>query len=166
MNQSQEWERLPVEKKKVITKYHSHYPVKLGALAKEFGLIVKLATLPANISGEIKDCNGVVTIRVNQHDMHSRRRYTLAHEIAHFLLHRHLLRDGITDDVLYRSSQSSQIEAEANRLAADIIMPMHQVDECYARHFKGKKDAALYEAIAKDLDVSTIALKYRLGVNG
>ncbi|MCV5491602.1 ImmA/IrrE family metallo-endopeptidase, partial [Escherichia coli] len=65
---------------------------------------------------------------MNQHDMQARRRYTLAHEIAHFLLHRHLLRDGITDDVLYRSSQSSQIEAEANRLAADIIMPMHQVD--------------------------------------
>lgn len=166
MNHSQEWERLPIEKKNVIIKYHSQYPVKLGALAKELGLVVRLATLPANISGEIKDCDGVVTIRVNKHDMQARRRYTLAHEIAHFLLHRHLLRDGITDDVLYRSSQSNQIEAEANRLAADIIMPMHQVDECYARHFKGKKDAVLYEAIAKDLDVSTIALKYRLGVNG
>lgn len=165
MSHSKEWGRLSIEQKKLIIKYHSHYPVKLGALAKELGLVVKLATLPANISGEIKDCDGIVTIRVNQHDMKARQRYTLAHEIAHFLLHRHLLREGITDDVLYRSSQSNETEAEANRLAADIIMPMNQIDECYARHFKGKKDAALYEAIAKDLDVSTIALKYRLGVS-
>ena len=78
MNHSQEWERLPIEKKEVIIKYHSQYPVKLGALAKELGLVVKLATLPANISGEIKDCDGVVTIRVNQHDSMRKRSASLS----------------------------------------------------------------------------------------
>lgn len=165
MIQSKEWERLPANIKQTIMKYHSQHPVELGNLAKELDLIVKLATLPANISGEIKECDGVVSIRVNKHDVKARRRYTLAHEIAHFLLHRHLLNDGITDDVLYRSTQSNEIEAEANRLAADIIMPIIKINECYALHFKGKKDAALYEAIANELGVSTTALKYRLGIN-
>lgn len=165
MSNSREWERLSVESKELIIKFHSEYPVKLGSIAKELGVVVKLATLPANISGEIKEDNGIVIIRVNQHDVKARQRYTLAHEIAHFLLHKHLLSDGISDDVLYRSAQSNEIEAEANRLAADILMPMQHIDECYKRHFKGKKDAVLYEAIATDLGVSTIALKYRLGVN-
>lgn len=165
MSNSREWERLSIESKELIIKFHSEYPVKLGSIAKELGVVVKLATLPANISGEIKEDNGIVIIRVNQHDVKARQRYTLAHEIAHFLLHKHLLSDGISDDVLYRSAQSNEIEAEANRLAADILMPMQHIDECYKRHFKGKKDAVLYEAIATDLGVSTIALKYRLGVN-
>lgn len=165
MSNSREWERLSIESKELIMKFHSEYPVKLGSIAKELGVVVKLATLPANISGEIKEDNGIVIIRVNQHDVKARQRYTLAHEIAHFLLHKHLLSDGISDDVLYRSAQSNEIEAEANRLAADILMPMQHIDECYKRHFKGKKDAVLYEAIATDLGVSTIALKYRLGVN-
>ncbi|EOV4175390.1 ImmA/IrrE family metallo-endopeptidase [Yersinia enterocolitica] len=165
MSNSKEWERLTADQKSLINKHQAQCPVRLGGIANELGIQVKLATLPANISGEIKEVNGAVTIRINQHDVKARQRYTLAHEIAHFLLHRHLLGEGITDDVLYRSAQSNEIEAEANRLAADIVMPMCQIDEFYKQHYKGKKDSILYETIATELGVSTIALKYRLGVN-
>ncbi|MFP5976632.1 ImmA/IrrE family metallo-endopeptidase [Enterobacter mori] len=165
MNHSHEWQLLSQKHKQLIQKYQEECPIKLGLLAGELGLKVKLATLPANISGEIKEVEGVVTIRINRHDVKARQRYTLAHEIAHFLLHRHLLREGISDDVLYRSSQSGDIEAEANRLAADIIMPSSHIDKIYQIHFKGKKDAILYELMAESLAVSVIALKYRLGVN-
>ena len=128
MNTSNEWNMVNLDQQNIIKKYLSDYPVKLGAIAKELGIVVKLATLPANISGEIKETNNVVTIKINRHDVGARQRYTLAHEIAHFLLHRHLLQTGISDDVLYRSSQTNAVESEANRLAADIIMPVHQVD--------------------------------------
>lgn len=165
MSNSKEWERLTTDQKSLINKHQAQCPVKLGEIANELGIQVKLATLPANISGEIKEINGAVTIRINQHDVKARQRYTLAHEIAHFLLHRHLLGEGITDDVLYRSAQSNEIEAEANRLAADIVMPMCKIDEFYKQYYKGKKDSILYETIATELGVSTIALKYRLGVN-
>ncbi|MGQ7745405.1 ImmA/IrrE family metallo-endopeptidase [Pectobacterium brasiliense] len=165
MSNSREWDRLTNEQKSLIKKHQFQCPIKLGEIATELGLVVKLATLPANISGEIKEENGRVTIRINRHDVKARQRYTLSHEIAHFLLHRHLLREGITDDVLYRSAQSNEIEAEANRLAADIIMPMNHVDAFYQLHYKGKKDAILYESIADSIGVSVIALKYRLGVS-
>ncbi|HAT3626871.1 TPA: ImmA/IrrE family metallo-endopeptidase, partial [Morganella morganii] len=128
MTTSKEWNGLSQTHIALINKHQLCCPIKLGELAKELGLIVKLATLPANISGEIKETNGLTTIRINRHDVKTRQRYTLAHEISHFLLHKHLLREGITDDVLYRSAQSNKIEAEANRLAADIIMPMHHID--------------------------------------
>lgn len=165
MNDSKEWAGLAPPLQTLIRKHQDKCPILLGALAKDLGLMVKTATLPADISGEIKETNGVVTIRINRHDVKARQRYTLAHEIAHFLLHKHLLREGISDDVLYRSAQSNEIEAEANRLAADILMPMKHVDIFYKIHFKGKKDSLLYEAIAEELGVSTTALKYRLGVN-
>ncbi|MHA1017431.1 ImmA/IrrE family metallo-endopeptidase [Enterobacter mori] len=165
MIHSEEWQQLSLEYRVVIEKYQLHCPVKLGELAKELGLVVKLATLPANISGEIKDIEGNVFIRINRHDVKARQRYTLAHEISHFLLHRHLLREGISDDVLYRSSQSNRVEAEANRLAADIIMPSALLEYSFNLHYKGKKDALLYESMAETLEVSVIALKYRLDVN-
>lgn len=165
MSHSHEWELLSSEQKRLIEEHQIECPIKLGLLASHLGLTVKLATLPANISGEIKDTDGVIVIKINRHDAKSRQRYTLAHEIAHFLLHRHLLREGISDDVLYRSSQSNQIESEANRLAADILMPQSYIEYSFNLHFKGKKDAILYEQMAETLGVSTIALKYRIGVN-
>ncbi|MEZ8388253.1 ImmA/IrrE family metallo-endopeptidase [Vibrio splendidus] len=165
MNKSQEWQRLSDRQQATIAKQHSEYPVKLGAIAKDFDLIVKRATLTANISGQIKESEGVITIKVNKHDVKARQRYTLAHEIAHFLLHRHLLADGITDDVLYRSSLSNVIEREADRLAADIIMPMNHVKKLMEKHSIDKKGEHLYEAIAEELGVSPIALKIRLDKN-
>lgn len=161
MNQSNEWMRLNSIHQEIIKKYQNDMPIKLGLLSKELGLIVKRATLPANISGEIKEQNGEIIIRVNRHDAKTRQRYTLAHEIAHFLLHRHLLSTGITDDVLYRSSQSDEIEAEANRLAADILMPMNIVKNLMHKHDKLKGEI-FYQAIADDLDVSVTAIKIRL----
>ncbi len=162
MSYSKEWLNLTDECRAVILKHQSEYPVKLGSIAKDFGLIVKKATLSANISGQIKEDNGIVNIKINKHDVKTRQRYTLAHEISHFLLHRHLLKDGITDDVLYRSSQSSIIEKEADRLAADIIMPMVHVNTLKTLHSADKTGEHLYEVIAEELSVSTTALKFRL----
>jgi len=163
MNISPEWTRIGTQNQNIIQKYQNELPVKLGALASELGLIVKKATLPANISGEIKEVNGQVIIRINRHDANSRQRYTLAHEIAHFLLHKHLLKDGIADDVLYRSALSNEIEAEANRLAADIVMPLDAVRDLWKKHNPDAPNKEItYERIADELGVSVIALKIRL----
>ncbi len=162
MIESREWFDLPEHQRKTIEHFQSNLPIKLGALAAELGIYVKRATLPANISGEIKEDNGVVTIRVNRHDAKTRQRFTLAHEIAHFLLHRHLLANGIQDDVLYRSSQSDLIEAQANRLAADILMPIKDTKRLLSELSSEHQGELLYEAVAENLDVSPIALKIRL----
>ena len=158
---SKEWLGLDPEKRETILRFQNEFPIKLGQLSTEFGLIVKKATLPSNISGEIKEVDGSVIIRVNRHDALTRQRYTLAHEISHFLLHRHLLEGGISDDVLYRSAQSNEIEVEANRLAADILMPVSQIQDLY-KEYSTVKGELLYQKIAEALNVSTIALKIRL----
>ncbi len=62
-------------------------------------------------------------ITINKHEPKHRQRFTLAHEIAHYLLHHDLIGVGLTDNVLYRSKLTDAKEAEANRLASDILMP-------------------------------------------
>src|SRR3546814_9375366 len=59
-------------------------------------------------------------IYVNGSHPRVRRRFSIAHEIAHFALHRNLIGDGVTDDAMYRSNLSSAVEVQANRMAADI----------------------------------------------
>lgn len=163
MSKSKEWNKLSKYNQDLIEKYQRETPMKLGALAKELNLVVKKSTLAPNISGEIKESDDIVTIRINRHDAISRQRYTLAHEIAHFFLHRSLLKNGIKDDVLYRSAQSNEVEAEANRLAADIIMPLELVKSLIKKYSVDDLDREkVYECVAEELAVSTTALAIRL----
>lgn len=159
---SKEWLLLTEQERDTIISYHKQLPVKIGGIANSFGISVKSSTLNAGISGEIKrDGNGYV-IRVNRHDVKARQRFTLAHEIAHFLLHKELIGDGIVDDILYRSSLSDKIEAQANRLAADILMPMPYINK-KMEELKRYREEERIEKIAFLLEVSITALKYRLG---
>ena len=129
MTTSREWKSLTQEQKATIEAHQNDFPIKVGAIAKGFGIDVKKSTLAAGISGEIKETDEAVIIRINRHDAKERQRFTLAHEIAHFLLHRDRIGDGITDDILYRSGLSDAQEAQANRLAADIVMPWALIQE-------------------------------------
>lgn len=160
---SKEWERLPQEYQDIIQKHQNSFPIKVGQIANDLGLIVKKATLDAGISGAIKKEGQNYLIRINRHDVKERQRFTLAHEIAHFLLHKDEIGDGIVDDILYRSKLSDAKEAQANRLAADILMPWEKLKTYYKKHTNLEKIEKL-ERVASELEVSTTALKIRLGI--
>ncbi|WP_288741414.1 ImmA/IrrE family metallo-endopeptidase [uncultured Rheinheimera sp.] len=162
MKYSLEWGRLSTAEQLAISKFQDKLPVKLSNIANELGLIVKSATLDTGISGEIKREGQNFLIRVNRHDVKERQRFTVAHEIAHFLLHRDLIGDGIVDDLLYRSGLTDTLEAEANRLAADILMPWSKVNEFY-HSMPNVKIEERIEKIANAAEVSITAVKIRLG---
>lgn len=164
MNRSFEWMRLDDWQRQLIENHQAEFPIKIGAIATELGIVVKRSTLQAGISGEIRKSNGVTEIKINRHDVIERQRFTLAHEIAHFLLHSDRIDgDGIVDDVLYRSRLSDELEAQANRLAADIIMPMSLIQLKLQEKGGGKLTEQQIEEIAQDAQVSKTALKIRLG---
>lgn len=136
---------------KLLKGFSQQIPVKVGGLASALGLKVVLATLPMNISGLIQPGeDGGFVIKVNRFEPKERQRFTIAHEIAHFLLHRDKIQAGLVDSVLYRSKLSSKLEAEANRLAADIIMP------------KGAVIAAMKEAEGGDGAVDVLAQRFQV----
>ena len=161
---SPEWHRLEPNVRGQIEQFQDAAPVRLPDLARALGVQVKAATLAPGISGEIRPSpdGGSYVIRVNRHDPPKRQRFTVAHELAHFLLHRDEIGSGIEDDVLYRSSLSDRREQQANRLAADILMPSPLLMEAQeAAEEKGVGDVVLY--LAEQFGVSEAAMRIKTG---
>jgi hypothetical protein len=163
---SKEWDRLSEGEKNLIRTHQSDLPIKLSSLARDLDLELLAATLGVGISGEIRPSDGnpgQFVIRVNRHDASRRQRFTVAHEIAHYLLHRDQIGAGLKDDVLYRSKLSDWREAEANRLAADILMPDSLVKE-WLNTAKLLKVDDVVGYLADRFDVSEASMRIKLGL--
>lgn len=155
---------IPTEKMEVIGDHQKAAPVDVLSIARKLGLEVyetKKGEWPVNISGLIRRSGPdeeSFEIIVNGNHNWFRQRFTIAHEIAHFVFHEHKIGDGIKDDVLYRSGLNSEIESEANGFAADILMPWHLVDEQIQAGETSIKN------LAQTFQVSPASMSIRLGV--
>jgi Zn-dependent peptidase ImmA (M78 family) len=150
--------------KSIILRHQLRSPVNVTGIAKELGVAVwELKTLPTAISGKIwRDAHGGpsgFSIGVNSREPLSRKRFTVAHEIGHLLLHRRKLDAGIfEEDTMYRGTgMNSTEEIQANQFAADLLMPMGLIHSLMAAGMTGVRD------LAAELQVSEPALKIRLG---
>ena len=153
--------RISVDHLDIIREFTQAAPIRVGALAKALGLKVVVASLPLQVSGMLKpDDEGAYVIKVNRFEPKNRQRFTIAHEIAHFLLHRSLIANGVVDSALYRSKLSSRLEAEANRLAADILMPRPLIER-EKDNAPGGVDLDCY--LAQKFEVSVPAMDIRTG---
>jgi Zn-dependent peptidase ImmA (M78 family) len=152
--------RISPEEYRIVEEYTSSAPVKVGALAKALGLSVVVSTLPLSISGMLKPADDRYVISVNRFEAKKRQRFTIAHEIAHYLLHRNYIASGVVDSALYRSKLSSRMEAEANRLAADILMPRELIA---VERQSAPADVDLDVYLANKFDVSLPAMDIRTG---
>ena len=149
-----------VEIDKLVQEYQKSAPVKIFNLARAMGIDVRKSSgLGDGISGLIrKNSDGSYTIVTNARHPITRRRFTVAHEIAHYALHRDLIGDGVTDDALYRSGLSGDIERQANNYAANLLMPWHLIGTAIV------EGAESIEELAKKLNVSKTAISIRLGI--
>ena len=115
----------------IIGQFTGRAPVDLEGMAAALGIEVVRTFLGPEIAGRIERTPpGRYRISLNLANSEKRQRFTLAHEIAHYALHRDMIGDGITDSPLYRSGLSTEIERQANRYAAVLLMPPALV-----RHF-------------------------------
>ena len=165
MPSSKKFHQINDEHKQVVEKYISVRPVPLGAIARDLGLNVRVSALERGQSGLIEYGDGAYTIKINRHETRERQRFTLAHEIAHFLLHRDIIATAgkIADNVLYRSGQPEQIEYEANRLAAELIMPNDLLFSDLSEMGVPVTDEVI-ERLAQEWQVSKAAMEIRLVV--
>ena len=147
-------EPLPIE---VIRDFTQSAPVDVRGLAKAIGLHVRDEDLGPDVSGKIeRDWSDGFLIAINSRHGETRRRFSIAHEIAHFVLHRNLIGDGIVDDALYRSAKGGIIERQANNYAASILMPAPIVAE------KWRAGMVTAGALAKAFDVSPAVAEIRI----
>lgn len=156
---------LSEQHQEIFAKYSNDLPVKLAAMADELGLEVFRSPLKPNVSGLIEPSESARSgfrIRINRHEMAERQRFTLAHEIGHFMLHRDKIGGGIVDNVMYRSNLSSRYEVEANKFAADLIMPVHHVHN-KLNEIGGVISDETIVSLANHFRVSQAAMRIRLG---
>lgn len=148
----------------IVARHQAIYPVDLMAIAKDLQVnVYHVNQWSDDLSGMIlksSQYGGVsgYAIFLNEKHHPNRRRFTLAHELSHLILHKDLIGDGITDDAMYRSGLSNALEAQANSLAADILMPWHLLNQAMQN---GKTQVS---ALARDFAVSEHAMSIRLGV--
>lgn len=141
-------------------------PVDIRGLAHDLGIKVYDAWLDPEVSGELeRTVDGNYQINVNADDPITRQRFTIAHEIGHYIYHRSLVGSGVDDNRAYRSTKQGRYfntrigpreETEANRFAASVLMPNHLIEDL--------RRLGLDRAeMAKRLQVSEHALAIRLG---
>jgi hypothetical protein len=154
----------PLDTTALIRQHQGKAPVQVGAIAHALGINVYSGRLPVGISGKLyrsptEGGSSGWAILANNEEAKVRQRFTIAHEIGHFVLHLDLIGDSLEDDVFYRSKLSNFREAEANRFAADMLMPWNLIQDLSD---KGHNTSA--QSLARALDVSEVAMKIRLGL--
>lgn len=147
-------------------------PIKIEEIAKSRGLAVVPYELGEDVSGLLAIQNGVGTIGYNQAEPKVRKRFTIAHELGHYELHRDKSDLFVDKEFIYRSVNSGntainlQMEQEANVFASGILMPT----ELLRREVEGKNmDLTSDENIkqlAKLFEVSTTAMSIRISSLG
>jgi hypothetical protein len=147
----------------VVDSWQQQAPVDITAMATDLGLSVyESYDLPVGVSGKIFSDTGEESpsgyaIAVNANEPYRRRRFTIAHECAHYLLHRAKIGDELIDDGMYRSQKlNTREEIEANNLAADLLMPRRLINNFIRQ---GISDP---ESLAERFEVSGSAMKVRL----
>lgn len=155
MTQLAAGERTPTE---IIAEYTQKAPVDVYKIADSLGLRVETLELGNDISGKIERSwfGGGYIASLNTKHAATRRRFTLAHEIAHFVLHRDMIGDGIADDAMYRSARGSEIERQANAYAATILMPAPLVKLAFRSGTKS------FSGMAHAFDVSPEVAQIRM----
>ncbi|BAE52557.1 ImmA/IrrE family metallo-endopeptidase [Paramagnetospirillum magneticum] len=143
----------------IVSDFMSSAPVDLDAMARALGLDVTLdAEIPPDVSGKIERvAGGRFRVSINQKHHANRRRFTLAHEIAHYVLHRDLIGTGVTDNAMYRSANlSDEQEVQANRFAAGLLMPADVVRRKWSEGIRSDAE------MAKEFRVSPAAARIRI----
>lgn len=142
-------------------------PVNLNRVVERLGLSLNEKPLESEYSGflAVKE----KTIVVNSNHPSVRRRFTIAHEIGHYQLHRRSEDIPVfIDRTVYHRKESVAgvdhlMEMQANAYAAGLLMPEALLDEYLEDHpsLDLEKPADI-KTLAEEFEVSRPAMEFRL----
>lgn len=118
---------------------------------------IRLEYIPmeSSISGYLRQENGVWIIGVNSIHNPKRQRFTIAHELGHFYMHKDKNID-FEDTTFFRNTDNSSIEYSANEFAANLLMPEDSIRKAIQDGIKNIED------LSSLFNVSIAAIKYRV----
>ncbi|AND41440.1 ImmA/IrrE family metallo-endopeptidase [Cytobacillus oceanisediminis] len=145
-------------------------PIPLDKIAEGLKISIQEEKLEGDLSGVLIRDSDKTVIGVNSKHLPNRQRFTIAHEIGHFILHEgnpiHIDR---TFRVNFRDKNSSLAnsieEIEANAFAAALLMPEKKLKQFYNKKLKEGIDfehSDELDSIAETFQVSKQALMIRL----
>lgn len=145
----------------------SNFPLEMETLIEGLGIAVIKHDFDKDISG-VLSINGISkSIGVNRTESPKRQRFTLAHELGHYILHQDKS-NLFMDSILFRKAsegytkKEEKIEKEANYFAANILMPATRIKhELYNMHIDFIEDEDINK-LAETFGVSVSAMTYRL----
>lgn len=139
--------------------------INIKKICKLLKVDVKAENLESDISGLFVIKGEGAYIRYNKKENEERQRFTIAHELGHFILHKDtpLFVDKL-DKIMYRNNDSTtgemRKEREANSFAASLLMPKKFIKKELKNAPDNDKDPISY--LAKKFKVSEQAMTYRL----
>jgi Zn-dependent peptidase ImmA (M78 family) len=144
-------------------------PVPVEDMARsEYIQVVRSPTAGQESGFLLRNDRGVM-IGINGNESPRRQRFTIAHELGHWLLHDgrplivdHTVRINQRNEV--SSAASDQEEIDANAFAAALLMPYHLVNESATRWINSGFNTPdkLTQQLANEFAVSTQAMNWRL----
>ena len=143
-------------------------PVPVELVAHRLSLVVEPSMLGEDVSGVLVVGDGSGTIGVNQAHPPVRQRFTVAHEIGHYVMHRAssdlFIDKGYT--AVFRDTKSStgaeRAEIQANHFAAALLMPAELLLPEIRRSGFDLADEDALGTLAEKFQVSTQSMSYRL----
>ncbi len=145
-------------------------PVAIEMVAQRLDLTMEAAALGEDVSGVLMVKGDRGAIGYNSTHARVRQRFTISHEIAHYLLH--AKRSGkaqlfIDRHMTFRRDSSSSTgadrdEVEANQLGAALLMPRGLVQQEIRRNDLNLDDEEAISLLAKRFHVSPAAMSNRL----
>lgn len=143
-------------------------PIPIEAIALKMGLRVMPYDLGENVSGVLVISEGQGIIGYNPSEAKVRQRFTIAHELGHYELHRGQ-KDLFIDKkfiVEFRNRRSStgeiKKEQEANAFAAAILMPDKLLLKEIKNHNYDLNDEDSMRDLARIFNVSISAITFRI----
>ena len=138
--------------------------VDVVKLANRFGIRVYEYPFGEGVSGAVqKNDNGEISIYISNQDSVERQRFSIAHELAHAVLHKDLVD---SKKIVNRSkNDSSNVEIEANKLAEEILMPEKSLNRFIKEEGLNKNaeiSSTIIQKIAEAFKVSKMVAIIRL----
>ncbi len=143
-------------------------PIDIEDIAKKRGLDVVPYELGEDVSGLLAIKDGKGTIGYNITEPKVRKRFTIAHELGHFELHKELNNLFVDKQFIFRSQNSpasvehKTMENEANYFASCILMPTNEIRKILETTDIDLMTEEGIRVLAKKFEVSTIAMSLRI----
>ncbi len=124
-------------------------------ISKLDNIKIEYKDMDPSLSGSLSYQDGQWVMCINENHNIKRQRFTIAHELGHFMLHKNKNVE-FKDSTFFRGNEMDSIEYNANEFAARLLMPEEIVRKLISNGLKNIGE------LASKFGVSSAAMKHRV----